>query len=80
MIRATRHEEYNRGTSKASQVLYLAFELGVDEWKLGFTTDPGAKPRVRVMPARDLTRLAREIATAKQWFKLSEGHSGKELL
>jgi len=67
MTRATRHNEY---TGKTSQELYVAFELGVDEWKLGFITDLGAKPRVRVMPARDLKRLAREIATAKQWFGL----------
>ncbi len=67
MTRATRSSEYN---GKISQVLYLSFELGVDEWKLGLTKDLGAKPRVRVMPARDLQRLAREIAAAKQWFEL----------
>jgi transposase len=68
MTRATRTREY---TEKTSQVLYLAFELGVDEWKLGFSTDLGTKPRVRVMPARDLKRLAGEIAAAKQWFGMS---------
>lgn len=52
MTRATRRSEYTGKTSH----LYLAFELGVDEWKLGFSPDLGAKPRVRVMPARDLTR------------------------
>jgi len=67
MTRATRSNEYTGKTSH----LYLAFELGVDEWKLGFSTDLGVKPRVRVMPARDLSRLAREIASAKQWFGLS---------
>src|SRR5437867_6204344 len=36
----------------------------------GFTTEPGATPRVRTMPARDLERLTREIADAKQWFGL----------
>jgi len=53
MPRATRCAEY---TGAAAPCLYLAFELGVDEWKLGFTTDPATKPRVRVMPARDLRR------------------------
>ena len=67
MTRATRTTEYTERTSH----LYLAFELGVDEWKLGFSPDLGTKPRVRVMPARDLKRLAREIAAAKQWFGLS---------
>jgi hypothetical protein len=47
MPRATRRAEY---TGAAAPCLYLAFELGVDEWKLGFTTDPATKPRVRVMP------------------------------
>jgi len=68
MSTATRSNEY---TGKSSEVLYVSFELGVDEWKLGFTKDLGDKPRVRVMPARDLKRLAREIAAAKQWFGLS---------
>ena len=66
MTRATRRDKYIGKTSH----LYVAFELGVEEWKLGFSTDLGAKPRVRIMPARDLTRLAREIAAAKQWLGL----------
>jgi transposase len=70
MITATRNRQYTRTTSETSQVLYLAFELGVEEWKIGFIKDLGTKPRVRVMPARDLTRLVREITAAKQWFAL----------
>src|SRR6266566_2451936 len=65
MTRATRRAEY---TGPAAPCLYLAFELGSAEWKLGFTTEPGATPRVRTMPARDLARLTREIADAQQWF------------
>jgi transposase len=72
MTTATRNGKYTRTTSATSQVLYLAFELGVEEWKIGFAKDVGTKPRVRVMPARDLKRLAREITTAKQWFTLPE--------
>jgi len=64
MTSATRTEQY---TGKAEQCLYLAFELGAKEWKLGFTTDLAARPRVRGMPARDLPRLRREIADAKGW-------------
>jgi transposase len=67
MTRATRPAEYTGATTLC---LNLAFELGSNEWKLGFTTEPGAKPRVRTMPARDLERLTREIADAKQWFGL----------
>jgi transposase len=65
MTRATRCAEY---IGLAAPCLYLAFELGSVEWKLGFTTEPGATPRVRTMPARDLERLTREIADARQWF------------
>jgi transposase len=80
LVGQTRRKEHTNGQSdectinrsNTLHVLYLAFELGVDEWKLGFTKDLGTKPRVRVMPARDLNRLAREIAAAKQWFALSE--------
>ena len=67
MTRATRHHEY---TGKSSQVLYVSFELSIDEWKLGFSPALGTKPRVRVIPARDLTRLARELTAAKQWYGL----------
>ncbi len=67
MTRATRTAEYTGATTLC---LYLAFELGSNEWKLGFTTEPGAQPRVRTMPARDLARLTREIADAQQWFGL----------
>ena len=67
MTRATRRVEY---TGASTETLYLAFELGLDEWKLGFTTEFGAKPRMRVMPARDLERLTREIADAKKWYGL----------
>src|SRR5262245_56469880 len=68
MTRATRRVEY---TGTTAQSLYLAFELGVEEWKLGLTTQLGATLRLRVMPARDLGRLAREIAEAKQWYGLT---------
>jgi transposase len=51
-------------------VLYLAFELGENEWKLAFTIGMGQKPRLRSMPARDLPRLHEEIAKAKKRFHL----------
>jgi transposase len=70
MHAATRSAKYT--THDTSPVLYLAFELGADEWKLGFATAVTAKTRVRVIPARDLTRLADEIARAKRWFTLGD--------
>jgi len=68
MTNATRTEQY---TGKGEQVLYLAFELGAKEWKLGFTTDLAARPRIRVMPAGQLERLRQEIADAKGWYGLA---------
>ena len=70
MITATRTSKYTSTASEVAQILYVAFELGVDEWKIGFTKDLGTKARVRVVPARDLKQLARELTAAKQWFAL----------
>jgi transposase len=50
--------------------LYLALELGQDKWLLACATQAAAKPRLRGLPARDLTRLQEEIAKAKQRFGL----------
>ena len=69
MAAATRNEKHIRS---ASQVLYLALELGVEEWKLAFIADLEAKPRVRIMPARDLKRLLKEVAIARRWFGLPD--------
>jgi transposase len=62
--RATRRTEYT-ATAPTAPCLYVAFELGIDEWKLGFATELGATAQVRRMPARDRERLRREIADAK---------------
>jgi len=70
MTTATRTSQYTSTASEVAQVLCVAFELGVSEWKIGFTKDLETKPRVRVVPARALKQLAREISTAKQWFAL----------
>jgi transposase len=67
MTRATRGDEYTGAN------LYVAFELGIDEWKLAFTTYLGAKARLRVMPARVLRRLKHEIAGAKEWYGVNAG-------
>jgi transposase len=50
--------------------LFLAFELGVTTWKLGFTTGAAQRPRERNMPAGALQVLQEEIARAKQRFGL----------
>jgi transposase len=66
--KATRKNDYNDN----EPVLYLAFELSLSEWKLGFTTGLGQKPRIRAIPGRDLVALRREISGAKKRFGLPE--------
>ena len=65
---ATRTRKY----SVEGLVLYLAFELGNVEWKLGFSVGFGQRPRVRAMPAGNLVDLQREIELAKKRFGLPE--------
>ena len=49
---ATRKEEYS-----VDHPLYLTFELGSKQWKLGFTIGFGQRPRKRTIPAGDLAEL-----------------------
>src|SRR5262249_46278401 len=50
--------------------LHVALELGQDKWVLASATQAAEKPRIRHVPARDLDRLAQEIAKAKARFGL----------
>ncbi len=63
----------NQGYSRSGNTLYLAFELGEIEWKLGFTIGLGQNPRRRTIKAGDLERLQGEIGLAKKRFGLPEG-------
>ena len=54
----------------AQPTLFLAFELGKNTWKLGFTIGVAQQPRERTIPAGDVARLQQEIARAKQRFGL----------
>lgn len=67
MSATTRQVEY----SEAPGTLYMAFELGNGEWRLGFTTGLGQKARERSILARDLVAVKREIDRAKERFKLA---------
>jgi transposase len=49
-------------------VLYLAFELGWNEWKLAFGTGPADSPRLRSIGGRNTQALLQEIAKAKKRF------------
>ncbi len=53
-------------------VLYLALELGWNEWKLAFSTGPTASPRLRAIGGRNREALLQEIAKAKKRFDLPE--------
>jgi transposase len=66
-VAETDQKQYN-----IEPLLYLAFELGNKQWKLGFTIGLGQPPRQRTIPAGDLTRLYTEVAKAKQRFGLPE--------
>jgi transposase len=60
-------------SNKDAPALYMAFELGEGNWKIGFTTGFGQSPRLRVIGSRDLQALSREITEALQRFKLPPG-------
>jgi transposase len=52
--------------------LFLAFELSVNQWKLGFTTGAAQRPRERKVPARHLEGVREESRRAKERFGLPE--------
>ena len=52
--------------------LFLAFELGVNKWKLGFTTGAAQRPRERQVPAGDCHKVREEIHWAKSRLSLPE--------
>ena len=56
---------------KATGVLYLAFELGWNEWKLAFATGPADNPRLRSIGGRNSEAVLQEIAKAKLRFGLA---------
>jgi transposase len=74
---ATRKQHSTKRKAAASPpavtgVLYLAFELGWNEWKLAFGTGPADPPRLRSMGGRNTQTLLQEIAKAKKRFGLPD--------
>jgi transposase len=57
-------------SSAATVNLLVAFELGQQWWKVGFTTALGQRPRTRRIAAGNLLGLQTEIARAKASFNL----------
>lgn len=67
MSETTRRNQYSTESE-----LYLAFELGSTEWKLGFTVGLGQNPRRRKVDAGQLVALREEVQAAKKRFGMSE--------
>ena len=57
--------------STEARVLYMALELGWDDWTVGFTVGLGQAPRQVSVRARDLHGLLTQIAQAKRRFGLA---------
>lgn len=62
----------NTKNTQLPRILYLAFELALDHWKLAFATEQGEKIRIRTISARDLQALEREVGLARTTFNLPE--------
>jgi transposase len=74
---ATRKQHSTKRTQASAQpkavgVLYLAFELGWNEWKLAFATGAADNPRLRSIGGRNTKALLQEIAKAKERFGLPD--------
>ena len=67
-MEATRKQEYS-----TEGALYVAFELGQRQWKLGFSVGMGQAPRERTIDAGDLVALGEEIRHALEKFGLRPG-------
>ena len=74
--KTTRNQQY----SDIRPTLFMAFELGMSEWKLGFTIGLGQKARRRTVTAGNLEKVQREIVAARERFQLPETARGGALL
>jgi transposase len=68
----TRRATHNVHDNTPERVLFVAFGLNEKNWKLGFTTGHGQKPRERGVAARNQTRLLQEVVQAKKRFGLPD--------
>ncbi len=57
----------------AVPILHLAFELGANEWKLGFSTGPGHPPRVRKIQAGNLPGVGGQNPIRPEIIRVSLG-------
>lgn len=59
-------------TSVSGAALFVSFELGNKEWKLGLTAGIGIVPWVRTVAARDLGAVRRVLAEARRRFGVAD--------
>jgi len=57
-------------STQPARTLHLALDLGNRTWKLAFATSIAHAPRLRTIPARELTQLDAEIVAAQARFGL----------
>ena len=67
MTDTTQHEEC---TATVGGRLLMSMELSRRQWKLGFTTGVGQRPRRRTLSTDAWDRVREEIAAAKRRFRL----------
>jgi transposase len=60
----------SQSSKKLVKTLYVAFELGWDEWKMGFAAEVGDNARIRKIGGRNTGAVLDEIAKAKLKFGL----------
>jgi len=58
-------------STQPARTLHLALDLGNRTWKLAFATSIAHAPRLRTIPARDLTQVDAEVTAAKARFGLA---------
>jgi hypothetical protein len=62
---ATRNAQYT-AMPATEPVVFLAFALRAQTWKLGCATGHGQQPRARSIPTRHQARVLHEVAQAKR--------------
>lgn len=62
----------NTDSTTDSPRLYMAFELGWSQWKVGFATGLDARPWRRTLAARELSALQDAVARARRRFDLPD--------
>jgi transposase len=69
---STRAKTHLSPETTGTPTLFMAFELRVSTWPLGFTTGVTQHPRERQVPAGEVHTVLGEIDQAKQGFDLPE--------